>query len=494
MSEQINGLTNDEANQTNKITEQGLIADTENLVKSFEPILHTEVLESMLNKIQKINFREKANIESDTEKLRRKHYLILCIEEILSVAKSNNWGICRDNGFIYLYNGSYWSLIADSEMQWFLGCAAEKMSIDKFDAKFYSFKEQLFRQFLSTSNLPKPKTFAGVVYINLMNGTFEISPTLQKIREPRSEDFLKHQLPFEFNKDATSPLFQKFLDKVLPEKEKQLIIAEFFGYIFIKNCVVKLEKALILYGNGANGKSVIFEIIYALLGRNQNVSNYSLCSLTDDKGYHRANLANKLLNYAPEISGNLEASIFKQLVSGEPVEARLPYGDPFILTDYAKLVFNCNELPIVTEHTHAFFRRFTIIHFDVTIKEEEQDKELAKKIIDNELSGVFNWILDGLDRLLKNKKLTYSESVENQLNIYKMQSDTVQLFLEEERYVKSPDEYLSLKDIFMQYKCYCSENLYKPCSLRKFSERLKNLNFMTERKSYGYVLFAKKNV
>ena len=41
--------------------------------------------------------------------------------------------------------------------------------------------------------------------------------------------------------------------------------------------------------------------------------------------------------YASEINGNLEASIFKQLVSGEPVEARLPYGQPFILKQYAKM-------------------------------------------------------------------------------------------------------------------------------------------------------------
>jgi hypothetical protein len=54
-----------------------------------------------------------------------------------------------------------------------------------------------------------------------------------------------------------------------------------------------------------------------------NVSSYSLQSLTNDNGYFRAKLANKLVNYASEINGKLEASIFKAMVSGEPVEARL---------------------------------------------------------------------------------------------------------------------------------------------------------------------------
>lgn len=60
--------------------------------------------------------------------------------------------------------------------------------------------------------------------------------------------------------------------------------------------------------------------------------SYSLHSLTIDNGYFRAKLANELVNYASEINGNLEASIFKQLLSGEPVEVRLAYGQPFFET------------------------------------------------------------------------------------------------------------------------------------------------------------------
>src|SRR5690606_24227191 len=116
------------------------------------------------------------------------------------------------------------------------------------------------------------------------------------------------------------------------DPERQRVLAEYLGFVFIKHGsnALKEEKALILYGTGANGKSVFFEVVNALLGTD-NVSSCSLQSLTNDNGYFRAKLANKLVNYASEINGNLEASIFKQLVSGEPVEARLPYGQPFIL-------------------------------------------------------------------------------------------------------------------------------------------------------------------
>ena len=78
-----------------------------------------------------------------------------------------------------------------------------------------------------------------------------------------------------------------------------------------------------------------------------------------------------MVNYASELNRGLEADTFKQLISGEPIEARLPYGQPFTLTDYAKFIFNCNELPTEVEHTHAFFRRFLIVPFPVTIPEAE---------------------------------------------------------------------------------------------------------------------------
>jgi putative DNA primase/helicase len=271
-----------------------------------------------------------------------------------------------------------------------------------------------------------------------------------------------------------------------------MILAEYLGYLFIKPSTLKLEKTLLLYGGGANGKSVFFEVVNALLGGNENVSNFSLQSLTNDNGYFRAMLANKLVNYASEISGKLETNIFKQLVSGEPVEARLPYGKPFTIYNYAKLIFNCNELPKDVEQTTAFFRRFLIIPFEITIPESQQDKELSKKIITSELSGVFNWVLEGLKRLLEQKKFTHSEAVEKQLEDYRLQSDSVQLFLIDEGIEKSVTETIEFSILFEQYKKYCTDSGYHFCSKKKFSERLKNVNFLIERRNSGLIVYVKK--
>ena len=420
-------------------------------------------------------------------KLSKNHYLIICIEQLLKIAKANNWGLCKKNGFIYLYNGCYWNEINKESFQSFLGNIALKMGVNKFKGKIHTFKDELFRQFMADAYLPTPKANKRNVLINLQNGTYQITPIKRELKAFDKKDFLTHQLPFEYEHDAKAPLFKKYLDEVLPDVDKQKIFAEYCGYIFIKPSVLKLEKMLILYGTGANGKSVFFEILNALLGT-ENFSSYSLQDLTNDNGYYRAKIGSKLVNYASEINGKLETDIFKQMASGEPLSVRLPYGEPYILNDYAKLIFNCNELPKDVEHTNAFFRRFLIIGFDVTIAENKQDKQLANKIINNELSGVFNWILQGLDRVLKQKKFSKCKAVEMARSNYEKQSDSVKMFIEDYEYTTSTN-YTTISELYQKYKMYCIEDGFKPVNKSNFMKRLRHFKIIVERKSIGNVAF-----
>jgi putative DNA primase/helicase len=458
-----------------------------------EVIQHNELLDELLRQIGAVDFMAQANPNNaDNFKLQRKHYLIVTIETILQLAQANKWGLCIHNGFVHLFNGEYWAVIESDQLKLFLGEAAEKMGVPYFDARYYEFRRNLLEQFQERANLPAPDIDPNKVLINLKNGTFEITPYGSKLRDFSPLDFMTYQLPFEYDPQATAPLFDAYLNRVLPDVERQNILSEYMGYLFIKHgSGLKLEKALILYGTGANGKSVFFEIVNALLG-NDNVSSYSLQSLTNENGYYRAKLANKLVNYASEINGKLETSIFKQLVSGEPVEARLPYGEPFMLTNYAKLIFNCNELPKEVEQTDAFFRRFLIVPFDVTIPPDEQDKSLHSKIIENELSGIFNWVLRGLDRLLKQRGFSHCEAATRAVEKYRTESDSVKMFLNDYFYQPSPSNDVTLSAMYSEYKTYCLESGLRQCSLRTFSDRLSNAGYHKTKRNYGVVVYAER--
>lgn len=479
-----NGRTVDEHNKSlaSKRIDSNTIAN---------PISQADILAKLLDKIPPVSFRKVANITDDKMKLKSHHYYVIVIETILQLSKQHNWGLCRNHDFIYAYNGTYWNLIEKDDLEMFLGKAAEKMTVDKYWARFHNFRDQLLKQFIALAHLPKPKQPKEIVFINLKNGTFEITPTSTRLKIFDPNDFITYQLPFEYDINATAPLFQTYLNKVLPDKQLQNILSEYLGYVFIRPTTLKLEKTLLLYGKGANGKSVFYEIVRNLLGE-QNISEYSLQTLTNDSGYQRAMIGNKLVNYASEINSKLEASIFKQLVSGEAVEARLPYGRPFIMNDYAKLIFNCNDLPKDVEQTNAYFRRFLIIPFNVTISEHEQDKQLSKKIIDSELPGVFNWVLEGLKRLLAQKNFTDSDIIHQTRAQYEKESDSVRLFLEEANYTPSIESYISMKDLYREYQCFCQENGYHRVNNLNFKKRLEYAKIIVMKKNVGQVVYVSK--
>lgn len=448
-------------------------------------IEYKAILAKLLEEFEPVDFDKVANPKGhDDFKLSNKHYTIISIENVINTAEQNNWGLCKNNGMVYLFNGTYWVEINKEELQKFLGDAAEIMKVPRYSARYYKFKKELYEQFLATAYLEAQTQDADKVLINLSNGTFEINENGTNLRPYDRNDFITYQLPFNYDKNAKAPIFKAYLEKSLPDKERQDVLAEFLAFLFIKNNskALKEEKALILYGTGANGKSVFFEVVGALLG-DDNISHFSLQSLTNENGYFRAKIANKLVNYASEINAKLESSIFKQLVSGEPVEARLPYGQPFTLKQYAKLIFNCNELPKEVEQTNAYFRRFLIIPFDVTIPPNEQDKNLHNKIIENELSGVFNWVLEGLDRLLKQKGFSKCTAAEKAVEEYKKQSDSVKMFIEDYNYKTSLDEFTLVKELYQHYKSYCLEDGFRPVSKINFTKRLKSYNIIVDRVS-----------
>ncbi len=451
-------------------------------------------LKQLLLEIPRTNFKDTSLGEQKDGKLTRKDFIVIVIEELLELAKIHDWHLRTENGCISIYDGKKWAEIPSEEFMDFLGNVALKMGVDVLEAKYHRFKLDLLNQFVASSYLPISFEEEPTVKLNCQNDTLHITDGEVELKAHNPNDNMKYVLPFEYNPLADCPMFKQFLNEVLPDKSKQNVLAEYLGSIFIKNKVLKLEKMLLLYGGGSNGKSVVFEVLNALLGE-ENVSSYSLESLTlDTNGYYRAMIGKKLVNYASEISTKINVNVLKQLASGEPLDAREPYGKPFMVRDYAKLIFNANQLPDRVENTEGFFRRFLIIHFDQTIPESKQDRQLSQKIIENELPGVLNWILAGLNRLLAQKGFTHSLAVERALKKYKAESDSVYLWMFENDWSSSEGDYITLQQAFNYYREYCMASGYYYIDKTKFRKALESHNIRVKRLSVGFVVYLQKRI
>jgi putative DNA primase/helicase len=451
------------------------------------------ILEGLLRQIKPVDFYAIANTKGDKEfKLKNRDVIVIAIDEILRLAENK---LCLNNGKTYVYNGCYWSEVEENMLKSFLGEAAARQGIDKLASKHFNYREHLLKQFESAAYLPEPEEDPDKVLINLQNGTLEISASEQtiKLREFKASDFLKYQLTFIYDSSAKAPLFVDYLQHVLPDAESRKALLEYLGYLFIKHSSkrLKLEKVLILLGTGANGKSVLYEVMESLLGK-ENLSHYSLAKLTDNAGNARAKFADKILNYATEINGAIGSDYFKAMASGEPVSARLLYKDEITLTQYPKMIFNCNELPKEVENTNGFFRRFMIIPFEVTIPKEEQDNQLSNKIVKSELSGVLNLIIHNLQDLLQRGQFPKCDAIEKAREEYQLESDSVRMFLHETMYQPSKRCTLLLKKLFTDYTEYCRESGNKPLAKPRFSKRLQSLGYSKGQDRYGVFYFVEE--
>lgn len=210
---------------------------------------------------------------------------------------------------------------------------------------------------------------------------------------------------FNYNPFASCPTWNMFLDSVLPDKDYQGMLQEFLGSIFIDRKKVKIETMLILKGNGANGKSVIFETIMGMLGIG-NVSTYGIQELIfgNYKEQNMANINGKRLNYCPEVDTmNIRGdnATFKALISGEPMRVKVLYSNPFEVYDIPLMMSNCNKFPKMDTWTYSMRRRVVIIPFDISIPLEKQNPRLALDLA-KEYAGIFNWICAGRERFRLN--------------------------------------------------------------------------------------------
>lgn len=383
---------------------------------------------------------------------------------------------------IYTDKTHCWKSVDGKIMLLFLSELAEKSGIKRIDVLKKRTLETLKYQFDLLAHVNTPAGDPDEAKINLQNGTFVVSKNFIGLREHRADDYFKYILPFKYDENAKCPDFKSFLNRSVPEMECQMALSEFAAYPLARG--LKMEKALVLFGPGGTGKSTFQTILSRMYGE-ENVGPYSLsalCGKRDSCAYNRADMVNFVVIYSTEMgdSKDNDDNMVKQIISREPVTARKPYGEPFTIRDYCPVMFNVNEMPPM-ENTSAMRRRFYIIPFLNKIPAGEMDVEFADRITEKELSGVFNWVLDGLKRLMKNKKFTVSPLSEKITNNLWMESDNVLAFVELNNLKPDVTDFRYSTELYAEYKMFCKENNYRSLSSIKFLKRLEGLGFKVDR-------------
>jgi putative DNA primase/helicase len=289
--------------------------------------------------------------------------------------------------------------------------------------------------------------------IHLKNGIFDLKE--MKLKEFTPEIIATTQLPITYNETADCPKIKKFLSEILAEKDIP-IIQELFGYCLLKD--YPIQKAVMFLGNGSNGKSTLLALFKSFLG-NRNVASISLQAF-DNNRFASASLYGKLANIHADIPKQplSQTGQFKMLTGGDLISAEKKFKEIFNFVNYAKLIFSANELPKTYDESNAFFRRWIIINFPNVFEGDKADKHLIKKLTtEEELSGLFNYAVQGLKRLLESGEFSNTLTTDEIRDKYERMSSPLHAFVKDCIDV-NPEEWVSKDDLYSAFIQYCEEN------------------------------------
>lgn len=97
--------------------------------------------------------------------------------------------------------------------------------------------------------------------------------------------------------------------------------------------------------------------------------------------------------------------------------------------------------------------------------------------------------MEGLNRLLEQKRFTDCEAVRQAVEQYKSQADSVKMFVDENEYKNSPNDYRLIKELYTEYRGFCIEDGFKPVNKSNFIKRLSGFGVVVDRLNVGNVAY-----
>lgn len=314
--------------------------------------------------------------------------------------------------------------------------------------------------------------------LNVKNGVVDLNSGRLLPHEP--ELFLMQQSPVRFDPHAECPRWLRFLDSVMPDKDRQAYLRRVVGYTLTGS--TDEQVMFVHHGSGANGKSVFIDVVMGLLGQYaQAVPRTTLLAKKDDgiPNDVARMLGKRLLSTTETSAGKkLDDELVKQLTGKDMMSARFLHGEYFDFKPVGKIHLATNYLPKVGAG-HGISRRLHDIGWDVTVPPEARVKNLAEEILRQEGPGVLNWALQGCLEW-QQMGLSMPEAVRSKTAQHVAESDPVAMWLEEKTEACDRDVNVSGEvtgSLFQSYKLWCQNGSLREMSVMAFSQALEERGY-----------------
>lgn len=225
---------------------------------------------------------------------------------------------------------------------------------------------------------------------------------------------------------------------------------------------VYVEALIIAYGDGRNGKSTFWNVIFKVLGSYSG--NMSADALTVNCKRNvkpeLAELKGKRLIIAAELQEGmrLNTSVVKQLCSTDPIFAEKKFKAPFTFEPSHTLVLYTNHLPKVSASDDGTWRRLIVIPFHAKITGKDDRKNYTQYLVENAGGAVLSWLIEGARKVIAdNFQIEPPQCVKDAIGSYRDDNDWLGRFLAECCEIDKTYREKS-GELYQEYRRYCTEN------------------------------------
>jgi len=315
--------------------------------------------------------------------------------------------------------------------------------------------------------------------LNAENGTVDLRTG--ELLPHRQEDKITKIANVRFDRNADCPKWKQFIREIMGYKGDLIAFLQTAAGWAISGDISE-QSMFILYGTGANGKSTFLNVIMRILG-DYAITTYaetfmkrSNDALTNDIARLRG--TRFVITTESEQGRRLSEHLIKQATGNDQMTARFLYGEHFNFTPTFKIFMASNHKPVIKGTDHGIWRRIKLIPFTTTITEENMDRHLEQKLLE-EKSGILNWLIEGLLRW-KKEGLNTPSIVLNATDEYRGEMDVIGNFIRE-RCVQKEGAMIRARELFRVYQEWCEENNEMATSERLFGLRMKELGIAQKR-------------
>lgn len=334
-------------------------------------------------------------------------------------------------------------------------------------------------------SIAKSALDANKLVCNVENGSFVFAPESASyfFGKHKREDLCTKMMPVQYIPNADCPQFKKFFEWMFPQKEVRDFLQTYFG-LCLTGIVVR--KALILYGEGANGKSTLMRTLQHLFGEvldkdsNLVAQAYSepvafttfSVGRDESAGGARADLlplkgmrlvtASESNKSGKKNGVKLDMARIKEMTGGEKTVARGLYQpDPTKFLSQAKIVLQTNNLPQIDDDSDGAWERLKLVKCAAKVDEKDQDEQLPEKLI-QERSGILNWLLEGI-RMYFEKGFVEPACITLDTEAFRGAESHISRFVQEECEITDSETVKTISShVYHRYKTWCSNNGEEP--------------------------------